>query len=179
LQPGRRVARGVLGHVFLHAGKDRMIDQASVPSPVVHAAPTSSDIARILLVEDDDILRDLLTRALKRMGHDVTAATDGVDAVDRLIGTAATAAIPDLIISDVHMPRMDGLVLTDVLRRDARTREIPIILLSGDDELTFERAGIPRGAADHVSKPICVHELGDRIRVQLRRRRIVQAAAVA
>jgi DNA-binding response OmpR family regulator len=119
---------------------------------------------KLLLVDDETAIIDNLAPFLKRSGFDVTAATDGEQA---LVQVAASQ--PDIIILDVMMPKMDG---REVLRR-LRTEDnwTPIILLTQVGEATERAMALEEGADDYLNKPFDPHELTARIRAVLRRAR--------
>jgi len=125
---------------------------------------------RILIVEDDDDVREALQELLEDHGYEVETARDGEDAL-RHIGTAA----PALVISDVRMPGLDGFRLVETLRERAATADIPIILLSGLDETQRRVTGLDLGADDFVRKPADPAELLARVRVHLRHAHRAQA----
>ncbi len=115
----------------------------------------------ILVVDDDDRLRDLLKRFLTREGHDVTTARDAASA-RRLLTTMSF----DLIILDVMMPGEDGLTLLSGLRDRITT---PVIMLTARGEAADRINGLRRGADDYLPKPFEPEELGLRIAAILRR----------
>lgn len=106
-------------------------------------------MARILLVEDNEMNRDMLSRRLKKRGHEVSIAVDGREGVD-----LATAEKPEIILLDMSLPVMDGWEAARLLKADAGTKTIPIIALtahamSGDREKCLEA-----GADDYDTKPV-------------------------
>jgi two-component system phosphate regulon response regulator PhoB len=119
---------------------------------------------RILVVEDEPSIRDLIAFGLRRAGFQVVAAEHS---------RAALASIgdrrPDLILVDWMLPDMSGLELTRQLRRDANTRDIPIIMLTARAEETDKVAGLEGGADDYLTKPFSARELVARIQAVLRR----------
>ncbi|PIG93858.1 ATP-binding protein [Gloeocapsopsis sp. IPPAS B-1203] len=121
----------------------------------------NSQTARILLVDDNPDIRDYLTRILSKHAQ-VTAVADGAAAL-----SSVQAQLPDLILSDVMMPNLDGFELLQALRSDPRTREIPIILLSaraGEEAIV---AGLEAGADDYLIKPFSAQELVSRVNAHL------------
>jgi signal transduction histidine kinase len=128
--------------------------------------------SRILLVDDNADLRSYVAGLLGRVFPHVETATNGDKALERV-----RAQPPDLILSDVMMPVLDGFGLVRALRADARTRAIPIILLSAraGDESTVE--GLQNGADDYLVKPFSARELLARVRTQLEMARIRREAA--
>jgi two-component system, cell cycle response regulator DivK len=106
-------------------------------------------MARILLVEDNEMNRDMLSRRLIRRGHEVTTAFDGPAAV-----AAATNDRPDLILMDISLPGMDGWEATKVLRSHAETASIPIIALTAHAMEMDRQRSFEVGCNDFDTKPI-------------------------
>ncbi len=104
--------------------------------------------ARIFVVDDDASSRDLLSRILSGAGHRVVALGDGREALDRL---AADGEPPDLVVSDIRMGEIDGLQLTDELRR--RAADTPVLLVTAFGNIDGAVEAIRRGAFDYISKP--------------------------
>lgn len=123
--------------------------------------------ARILLVDDNADLRTYVASLLERAYGTVVLASNGKEAIE-----LARATPPDLVLSDVMMPEMDGFGLVRELRADARTRAVPIILLSAraGHEATVE--GIDSGADDYLVKPFSARELMARVQGQLEMSRV-------
>jgi two-component system, OmpR family, response regulator MtrA len=117
--------------------------------------------ARILLVEDDRSIRQLVELGLERAGFAVTPVADGREALDRFRSGAH-----DAIVLDVMLPSLDGL---EVCREIRRTSQVPIIMLTARAETPDVVAGLELGADDYVTKPFEVAELVARIRSVLRR----------
>lgn len=104
---------------------------------------------RVLLVEDNELNRDMLVKRLARRGYDVLIAVNGRDGVDM-----ALAELPDLILMDMSLPEIDGWEATKILKADSKTSHIPILALTahamdGDREKTIEA-----GCDDYDTKPI-------------------------
>ncbi len=118
----------------------------------------------VILVEDEEKVRKLLSTTLRRAGYEVTVAADGQAALERL-----AEATPDLIISDVMMPRMDGFTLLRQLRADPETRAIPVIMLTSRDATEDVVAGLELGADDYLAKPFRTAELLARVRSKVAR----------
>src|SRR6516225_11524006 len=124
-----------------------------------------SDKARILVAEDDDLTLELLATVLRSAGHDVTAVTDGREALDEL-----ERAPFDLVVGDVQMPRASGLELLDAL--SARAPETPLILVTAYANPGAAMDAIARGAADYLAKPVDVVALRATVSGALERRRL-------
>ncbi|MET0415255.1 MAG: SpoIIE family protein phosphatase, partial [Actinoplanes sp.] len=118
--------------------------------------------ARVLVADDNADMRDYLTRLLRSAGHRVTAVVDGQQALE----TARTSA-PDLIVSDVMMPRLDGLQLVAALRADPRTASTPVLLLSARAGQEASIEGLEAGADDYLVKPFSSAELLARVRANV------------
>lgn len=126
----------------------------------------------VLLVEDNADLRNYVSKMLKRFGHDVLTAEDGLDGWHR-----ARNEHPDIIVSDVMMPRMDGFELVSKVKSDENTMHIPVILITAKYELDSKIEGLKTGADDYLSKPVNIRELDARIKNLLTMRKFQLALA--
>jgi DNA-binding response OmpR family regulator len=117
---------------------------------------------RVLVVEDDDDIADVLVRSLRLEGYDVRLSADGVAALDD-----AHAFLPDVVILDLGLPRMDGVEVAKHLRGDD---DVPILMLTARDALEARVTGLDAGADDYLVKPFERQELLARMRALLRRR---------
>jgi two-component system response regulator MprA len=122
-----------------------------------------SDMA-ILVVDDDQAVRDALRRALRMQGYEVTLAGDGEEALLKL---RSNPGATDLLIVDILMPRLDGLEMTRRLRADGN--QLPILMLTARDQVADRVAGLEAGADDYLVKPFALEELVARVRALLRR----------
>ena len=122
--------------------------------------------ARLLLVEDDAALRDLLAQRFRDAGYAVETAATGPDAL-----AAAEAALPDLVLLDVMLPGLDGLDVCRRLRADHAL--LPILLLTAKADELDRVVGLEVGADDYITKPFSVQEVVARVRAALRRSRAV------
>ncbi len=120
--------------------------------------------SRILLVEDDPAISEILQHNLERQGYEVIPVADGQTALHR-----ARSLSPDLLVLDLMIPVIDGLEVCRQLRSDPRTQEIRILMLTAKGEETDEVVGFNMGADDYVTKPFRVKPLMERIKAQLRR----------
>lgn len=119
-------------------------------------------MARVLIIDDDASLLDVLSLALEDAGHAVLTARDGLE------GMAAVArSEPDLVVSDVNMPGLDGFSLCRKLRGEGC--EVPLILLTSRDHEVDETLGLELGADDYVTKPFGMRVLLARVSALLRR----------
>jgi two-component system, OmpR family, response regulator len=116
---------------------------------------------RILIVDDEGHIREVIRVALKKAGMDVIEARDGKEALTRF-----AADRPDLIVLDIGMPEFDGL---DVCREIRKTSDVPILFLSARDEEIDRILGLEIGGDDYVTKPFSPRELVARVNVILRR----------
>lgn len=121
--------------------------------------------AHILVVEDEPAIQELIAVNLQRAGHVVLRADDGEAAMAKV-----RAAVPDLILLDWMLPGVSGLQLARRFRADARTRDVPIIMLTARAEEVDKVAGLEAGADDYITKPFSPRELMARIKAVLRRR---------
>lgn len=118
--------------------------------------------ARVLVADDNADMRDYLTRLLGSAGYEVTTAVDGQEAL-----SAIRADRPDLVVSDVMMPRLDGLGLVTALRADSRTAAVPVLLLSARAGQEASIEGLHAGADDYLVKPFAAAELLARVRANI------------
>jgi two-component system response regulator MprA len=123
---------------------------------------TESIGGRVLVVEDDGDIADVLRRSLRNEGYEVRTSADGIEALD-----VAAAFTPDLIVLDLGLPRLDGVEVCRRLRDDG---DVPILMLTARAELEDRVAGLDSGADDYMVKPFERQELLARIRALLRRR---------
>jgi DNA-binding response OmpR family regulator len=117
--------------------------------------------ARILVVDDEPPIVELLAYNLERAGYRVEVARDGEEAL-----AVARRELPDLVILDLMLPRLDGLEVCRALRRD---RDVPIIMLTARESEVDRVVGLELGADDYVVKPFSVRELMVRVKNLLRR----------
>ncbi|WP_116123890.1 response regulator [Paraburkholderia sp. BL6669N2] len=129
---------------------------AAQASETSEAAPAAA--ARLLVVDDNADLREYMSRILRAAGHDVRLATDGQAALE-----AARAEPPDLVLSDVMMPRLDGFGLLRALRADPDLRDTPVLMLSARAGEEARVDGIEHGADDYLTKPFSARELLARV----------------
>jgi eukaryotic-like serine/threonine-protein kinase len=118
----------------------------------------------VLVVDDDSVIRELLRMHLASADFKVTAAEDGEEALALILSNP-----PDLIITDISMPRMDGFELLEAVRARATTAFIPIILLSQHSDVTIFRRGMELGADDFLAKPVKRNDLLNSVAARLKR----------
>jgi pilus assembly protein CpaE len=129
---------------------------------------------RILFVDDEEQIRKLLSTWLTRHGYEVSVATDGWEALK-----AIRAKAPDLVITDVNMPNMNGFELTRRMRADHRTARVPVIVLSARKQADDILTGYAEGADEYIPKPVEMAVLAAKIEVLIRRFRTTKGDAVA
>jgi DNA-binding response OmpR family regulator len=117
---------------------------------------------RVLVVEDDEEIAQTLQRSLRMEGYEVRIASDGVSALDD-----AHAFLPDLVVLDLGLPRLDGIDVAKTLRAND---DVPILMLTARDALEARVEGLDAGADDYLVKPFERQELLARLRALLRRR---------
>jgi len=117
---------------------------------------------RVLIVEDDVDIADVLRRSLRNEGYEVKTSADGVEALD-----IAAGFVPDLVVLDLGLPGMDGVEVCRRLRSDG---DVPILMLTARAETEDRVTGLDSGADDYLVKPFERQELLARIRALLRRR---------
>jgi DNA-binding response OmpR family regulator len=124
-------------------------------------SPTSTGTTTVLVVDDEPTVREVVAGYLRRDGHDVLEAADGVAAME-LFATDP----PDLIVLDMMLPGVNGL---DILRRVRSASDVPVIMLTARAEESDRVAGLELGADDYVVKPFSPRELAARVNGVLRR----------
>ena len=122
-------------------------------------------MSRVLVVEDESAIAELISINLRHAGYDVTIASNADQAQIEVDGV-----LPDLIVLDWMLPGQSGLVLAKRWRGQARTRELPIIMLTARAEEGDMISGLDAGADDYLTKPFSTNELLARIRAVLRRK---------
>jgi len=131
------------------------------PKPKTSTAPAAP---RILVVDDEEDLLELVRYNLSKEGYQVECVGSGEDALK-----AARRQPPDLIVLDLMLPAVDGLEVCRRLKADAKTRDVPIVMLTAKGEDSDMVAGLERGADDYIAKPFSPRVLAARVRALLRR----------
>ena len=127
-------------------------------------APPDGPRKRVLVVDDEKDLVELIAYNLKRHGYEVLTADNGLDALD-----VARKQLPDLIVLDLMLPGIDGTEVARRLKADAKTARVPIVMLTARGEETDVVVGLTLGADDYVSKPFSMKILLARLQTVLRR----------
>jgi DNA-binding response OmpR family regulator len=123
-------------------------------------------VAKVLVIDDDPVILELLRVNFEIENFEVVTAADGQEGLEK-----AKSERPDVVLSDIMMPRLDGLQLVVLLREDPRTRSLPVILLSAKAQNAEVQQGLDLGADDYVTKPFDPLELIDRVNAVLARAR--------
>lgn len=119
---------------------------------------------KILIIEDDDHIIELLKFNVENNGYEVIAAMEGNEGLAKAI-----SELPDLILLDLMLPGIDGIDICNKLKNKERTKDIPIIMLTAKGHETDKILGLEIGADDYITKPFSVRELMTRIKVIFRR----------
>ena len=120
-------------------------------------------MSKILLVEDDLLIQELVTFNLEREGYTVKIAGDGKSGLEMV-----SSEMPDLILLDVMLPELDGYEVCKAIRANKETASLPIIMLSARDEVADKVIGLELGADDYVTKPFSTRELVARVKARFR-----------
>ena len=119
---------------------------------------------KILIADDEEIVRNTIERSLKGQPFELIYATDGIEALEK-----ANQENPDLILLDIQMPHKDGRQVIQDLRHNPETKTIPVIMLTGLGETMDKIAGFELGADDYITKPFDAKVLLRRIQAIFRR----------
>lgn len=125
------------------------------------------DQSHVLVVDDNEVNRDLLSRRLKRQGHTVSMAVDGFEALEMMQSQSF-----DLVLLDIMMPQMNGYQVLETLKQDEQLRHIPVIMISAVDDIDSIVRCIELGAEDYLSKPFNPVLLKARINACLEKKRL-------
>ena len=127
---------------------------------------------KILVIDDEAMFREATAYALKRKGFEILEAADGLEGAD-----AARRLLPDLIICDVNMDRMDGYGLLETLRQEPATAAIPFILMTGMGDAESMRRGMNLGADDYLAKPFTAPQLFSAVEARLKKHELLRQNA--
>lgn len=125
-------------------------------------------MGHVLVVDDEEPVRALLSSTLRFAGHEVSEASDAIEALG-VLGRQTSGALPDLVVLDIMMPGLDGFELLTVLRQ--RSIEVPVLFLTARGDVPDRVRGLRLGADDYVTKPFSVAEVSARVDALLRRAR--------
>ncbi len=155
-------------HEAISGARENGVPHVAESLPISHSPPLVPQAAKILIVDDDPVVRSLMQDALEDDGFTVVEAADGVEACRRCEEEA-----PSLVIADAVMPNMDGFELCQTLRRDTSTKHVPILMATGlEGDASIARA-YEVGATDFISKPLNWLVLCHRVRYMLRGARVL------
>ena len=118
---------------------------------------------RILVVDDDEAMLDSVVRVLGSDGYHLDIATDGEQALRRVL-----ADPPDLIVLDVGLPHISGWEICDIVRRQTHTRDVPVLFVTGRGEVVDQITSMQAGGSDHLNKPFVAEDLRAKVRGLLR-----------
>ena len=120
--------------------------QQDVPKKA--APPAKPKLGNVMIVDDSPTICKLVGMTLERKGYNVTVAVDGMDALAKLNDN-----VPDLILLDITMPRMDGYQLCKIVKGNNETKHVPVVMLSGKDGFFDKVRGRMAGSTDYITKP--------------------------
>jgi len=147
------------GAVILIINPIAFTQRIVVTRKIAKAAAVAVHRLPIVMVVDDSLtVRKITSRLLARSGYQVITAKDGVDALEQLIDV-----LPDVMLLDVEMPRMDGFELTKRLRQDTRTQDLPIIMITSRTADKHHRYAMELGVNEYMGKPYQEEELLENI----------------
>jgi DNA-binding response OmpR family regulator len=124
---------------------------------------SATDVKKILVIDDEERLREVLHLALKQRGFEVIEAANGLEGIEK-----ARKELPDLILCDNNMEKVDGYLTLTSLRNEAPTAAIPFILMTGLADNTSMRHGMELGADDYLSKPFTIAALYAAVEMRLK-----------
>jgi twitching motility two-component system response regulator PilG len=134
------------------AAVHREVDAPGDADPIgvhdIETDPAPATTKRILVVDDSPTIRKLISGKLEKSGHEVICAEDGVEAIANV-----ERAVPDLVLLDITMPRMDGYEVCKVIRGREATKDVPVIMISGKDGFFDKVRGRMAGASGYITKP--------------------------
>jgi two-component system cell cycle response regulator len=136
--------------------------------PAAGPAPddSKSERARVLIVDDEPLMISLLQRAVGSMGHDTITASNGAEALEKLGKNEV-----DLVLTDIEMPNMSGVELLTAIKSRESMRHIPVVVISGADDMAHVTQCIAAGAEDHIAKPFQQELLRARVTASIDRKR--------
>ncbi|MFT5088826.1 MAG: two-component system chemotaxis response regulator CheY [Candidatus Latescibacterota bacterium] len=144
-----RSLRCAVGHGSNSASHCNCCGDLLTDSALKGQEPVSGERKKVLIVEDALVIRMAVAKFVADFGHDVIEAADGQEGL-----IAAPREHPDLIISDVHMPKMDGMEFVTTLHQDENMREVPIVMLTGEKNIETIKLAMKSGVNDYILKDI-------------------------
>ena len=127
-------------------------------------------MTRILVVDDERDVREVVKTTLQENGYQVEEATNGVEAY-AAAADAAVAEKPDLIVLDLMLPKLNGFEVLEKLKENPQTSYIPVVILTARGQSQDENRALRSGATDYMTKPWSAEELADRVPIALDQRR--------
>ena len=174
LSPSRSIQTAI--ELFLNINK-RYADIVKIADTPQHAQSLleaiESNRQTILVVEDEELIRSDIMELLNLEGFDVIEAADGLSGF-----MLAQRHKPNLILTDIAMPHMDGFQMVEALRNHNDTQHVPVVMLTAKTERNMMRHGMELGADDYITKPFATQELTGAIRSRLDRVQAIQSQAV-
>jgi signal transduction histidine kinase len=131
-----------------------------------------ADMQKILIIDDEEIFRQATACALERKGYEPHEAGDGLEGAE-----VARRVLPDLIICDVNMERMNGYTLLETLRQEPATAAVPFILMTGMGDVESMRRGMNLGADDYLAKPFTASQLLSAVEARLKKAQLLRQTA--
>ncbi|MBI4342411.1 MAG: response regulator [Candidatus Omnitrophica bacterium] len=119
---------------------------------------------RLLVVDDEPSIAKIVRKQLEVAGYEVTVAVDGLEGL-----TIAREALPELIVLDVMLPKMNGVEVCSTLKQDPKTRQIPILMLTAKAQRQDQDTGLQAGADAFLTKPFQLEELLEKVKTLLER----------
>ncbi len=119
-------------------------------------------MAKVLIADDEVVIRDMLADIMIYAGHDVIKADNGITALE-----TACSEHPEIILLDIMMPGLNGIEVLQELKNNPDTESIPVIMVTAKSQERHEMDAIKRGAWDYITKPLVPNEVEDRIRMAL------------
>src|ERR1700704_325259 len=138
--------------------EQQMVSQPRKPLGPEHPGAGETSMPKILLVEDNEMNRDMLSRRLQRKGYSVVTAEDGEKGL-----LLARSEAPDLILMDISLPAMSGWEVTRLLKADQATRHIPIIALTAHAWVTDREKALEAGCDEYDTKPVEFGRLSEKM----------------
>ncbi len=135
-------------------------------------------MTRILVVDDDREVREVIKQTLSDQGYQIIEASNGVEAYQMTV-EAAVAERPDLIVLDIMLPQMNGYEVLEKLKANSQVAYIPVVIVSARNGTQDETRGMKAGAADYITKPWPPGELESRVKIALDHRRSFRPARVS
>ena len=124
--------------------------------------PTPMPNRKILIVEDEKLALDMLRSGLSESGFEVITAPNGFDAL-----LVMEKEKPDMVVTDIMMPKLSGIDLLKALKNNRETRDLPVMLISAVDDVEMIRKGLEMGAVDYITKPFKINEIVGKLRHHL------------